>query len=48
MKKQFLLKLIFIVSYVLLLTGCGGDGTAPAPEGNSNWDQMVWDQDNWK
>lgn len=31
----------------LLLTACGGGNNPPPPAGNSNWDQMVWDQDNW-
>ncbi len=26
--------------------GDGGGGTPPAT-GNSNWDQMVWDRDDW-
>ena len=35
---------------VALLSACGGGGgggTTPLPAGSSNWDQMVWDQDNW-
>jgi hypothetical protein len=46
---------MFIISAVVLmlgLTGCGGGGGGggappPAPSGSSNWDTMVWDQDNW-
>lgn len=37
---------------VLLLAGCsggggGGGGGNNSPSGSSNWDEMVWDQDNW-
>lgn len=30
----------------LLLTACGGGGSPPASESN-NWDDLVWDQNNW-
>jgi len=38
--------LLFIVS----LSACGGGGsdTPPTEGNNSDWDNMVWDQDNWK
>jgi len=36
---------------VLLVSSCGdsSSGTTPTPttQGSSNWDVMVWDQDNW-
>ena len=37
---------------VALLGACGGRGggdnnTSTTGAGASNWDQMVWDQDNW-
>ena len=41
------------VLMVLGLTACGGGGggaappTAASPAGSSNWDSLVWDQDNW-
>ena len=41
---------IFIALSVLLLTGCGGGGggsNPPPNNANTDWDQLVWDQDNW-
>lgn len=43
---------IFVVALILSLTGCGGGGGGGAPpppptSGSSNWDTLVWDQDNW-
>jgi len=40
---------------LILLVSCGGGGASnsartnqpPAPTASSNWDSMVWDQDNW-
>lgn len=33
-----------------VLAACGGGGgdTPQQPTGSSNWDSMVWDQDNWQ
>ena len=37
----------------LFLVACSGGGGAappavtPPPIGNSNWDSMIWNQDNW-
>lgn len=34
----------------LTLSACGnggGSGDSVQPNGNSNWDQMKWDQDKW-
>ncbi len=32
----------------VLLAGCGG-GADPSPNNtNTNWDQLVWDQDDWR
>lgn len=28
------------------LYGCGGGGGS-SPSGSSNWDEMVWGEDNW-
>lgn len=46
--------LVAIVAITLLLGACskGGGGGAsaappPPPPGSSDWDRMVWDQDNW-
>jgi len=35
---------------LLGLSACGGGGggsAAPPPAGSSNWDALIWDQDNW-
>ena len=37
---------------LMALAGCsggggGGGGASAPPTGNSNWDALVWDQDNW-
>ncbi len=31
----------------LILAACGGSSSPPSGSGSSNWDEMVWDQDNW-
>lgn len=41
---------ILLLSFSVL-AACGGGGDDPVPQqppqGSSNWDTMVWDQDNW-
>ncbi len=29
------------------LASCGGSSSKSAPQGSSNWDALVWDQDVW-
>jgi hypothetical protein len=48
------LRLISLVAVILfaLVTilgkgGGGGDASPQPPDESSNWDTMVWDQDNW-
>lgn len=46
-----------LIVLLLTLVACSGGGgggdsggasdTGPAPAGSSNWDQLIWDQDNW-
>lgn len=41
----------YIIWSTFIVAGCGGGGgggggVLPAA-GSSNWDEMVWDQDNW-
>ena len=42
--------MVFLLS-LFVLAACGGGGDDPPPQqppqGSSNWDTMVWDQDNW-
>lgn len=40
---------IFILLFLVAVTGCGGNGGGgSASNGDgSDWDTMVWDQDNW-
>ena len=47
--KLKLLKVLLAFSLLALLGACGGGGGGAAPPagGSSDWDQMVWDQDNW-
>lgn len=57
MKRQRItgLKIISIIFIALIVSACGGGGggsnagnpNPPPPAGSSNWDEMVWDQDNW-
>ena len=35
------------LSLFLVACGGGGGGGGNSPPENNNWDQMVWDQDNW-
>ena len=45
------LTVVSILFVLATLAGCGGGGgggsTPPPPTGSSNWDALVWDQDNW-
>lgn len=39
---------LYVIITLLLLSGCGGGGSGtPPPEGSSNWDEMIWDNDDW-
>lgn len=43
---------LLVILALVVLGGCGGGGgggssTPAAPTGSSNWDSMIWDQDNW-
>lgn len=40
---------LYILFTVLFISACGGGGggSPPPEEGSSNWDEMVWDQDDW-
>ena len=49
-----ILKLIIIMTLTGVLFGCGGGGGSSNPEppppvdtSSSDWDAMVWDQDDW-
>lgn len=52
--KRTVIALHLALSLVLLLGACnggssggsGGSGPPPAT-GSSNWDELVWDEDNW-
>ena len=48
MTKITYLKAILFLT-VVLLGGCsnGGGGGSNNTNPSSNWDEMVWDQDNW-
>ena len=43
------IKTILALAFVTLLSGCGGGGGSGGggSGSSSNWDEMVWDQDNW-
>ncbi|VAX01233.1 hypothetical protein MNBD_GAMMA21-1973 [hydrothermal vent metagenome] len=48
--RNYLIALTLMAS--ALLTGCGGGGgggggNTPPANNNADWDQMVWDQDDW-
>jgi hypothetical protein len=54
MKNTKLNKLAFILTIIGFLSSCGGGGGGPDPEppppvdtSSSDWDSMVWDQDDW-
>ena len=40
------LRLLTVMGLLLLLAGCGGGGGG-GDESSSDWDEMVWDQDDW-
>ena len=53
-KQSSLYKLTFIFIIISLLSSCSGGGnegatTSPPPvdTSSSDWDSMVWDQDDW-
>jgi hypothetical protein len=39
--------LVAITLFALVTIFGKGGGDPPAEGGSSNWDQMVWDQDDW-
>ncbi len=41
------IKTVLLLAFVAVLAGCGGGGGDGGAQGSSNWDEMVWDQDNW-
>jgi len=45
------LRLVFAFALAVSLSACGGGGGGGGgggTTGSSNWDELVWDQDNWK
>jgi len=46
MKRISILALLLFAG-LLLLSSCGGGGGGGGSSGSQDWDQMVWDQDNW-
>ena len=58
MKTTIFITWLCVLLTTAALTGCGGGGSAganggddtgttSAPNGSSDWDTLVWDQDNW-
>ena len=47
MLRNILFKLITVVFILLLLGACNSGGGNDGQPGNSNWDTMKWDKDNW-
>jgi len=48
------LKITVFILMMILFTACGGGGGGGNPgnpgnpgTGSNNWDQMIWDQDQW-
>ncbi len=44
---------LLITLATLVFSACSGGGSSapaqqPAQQGSGDWDQLVWDQDNWK
>lgn len=48
MYKTKLKGLLGALVLALLLVACGGGDNPPSPTDSSNWDEMVWDQDQWQ
>ena len=42
-----LLVMLFVTLSVLAACGGGGGDVPPPQQGSSDWDTMVWNQDNW-
>ncbi|MFC1771756.1 hypothetical protein ACFL3A_00205 [Pseudomonadota bacterium] len=43
-------RLVVLIALATLTVGCGGGGGSSsnnAPATSSDWDSLVWDQDNW-
>ncbi len=52
--------IISLILTLIALTACGGGGdgggnqvqvpppSAPPPQQTANWDELIWDQDNWE
>lgn len=52
MKNTKLNRLTFMLVIIGFLASCGGGGADPEPPSpvdtsSSDWDSMVWDQDDW-
>ena len=43
----YLIVLALLASVLLTACGGGGGGNPPPTNVNTDWDQLVWDQDNW-
>jgi hypothetical protein len=44
MRNKLTIRLIAVVLALLALPSCDRDGR----DFTSNWDEMIWDQDNWQ
>ncbi len=44
-----IVKILFILLFVSFISSCGGGDPTPLPidTSSSDWDGMVWDQDDW-
>ncbi len=53
MSRLVSVRVFLLMAIATLIAGCGGSGggdntpSTPPATGSSNWDTMVWDQDNW-
>ncbi len=47
MKSTLLIKVLTLTAFLVLLSGCGGGGNNDNSGSSSNWDEMIWDKDNW-